>query len=148
MPDVPLARLLAAATRALVEQLHERLDAEGHPGIRPAHGYALVAIREEPATTAHLAGALGMTKQGAAKLVAALEDRGYVTREAHPDDARAQLVTLTERGRDLLTRSERIQAELEREWAERLGERTARALRRGLEAAIADRDPLDLRPVW
>ncbi len=33
---------------------------------------------------------LAVTKQGAAKIVAVLEERGYVAREADPDDARAK----------------------------------------------------------
>lgn len=148
MTPIPLARLLSAATRALVEELHERLAAEGHSDMRPAYGYALVAIAGEAATTARLGELLGMTKQGAGKLVSALEERGYVQREAHPADARAQLVVPTARGRDLLERSARIQAELEAEWEERLGQRTARALRRGLEQAVGAPEALDLRPIW
>lgn len=148
MTQEPLARLLSAATRALVDDLHERLAGEGHPRMRPAYGYALVALDQEPATTAALASTLRMTKQGAAKLVASLEELGYVTREAHPQDARAQLVAVTARGRDLLTRSERIQRELEDELEQRVGPRSARTMRRALERATAGRDPRDLRPIW
>ena len=148
MTEEPLARLLSAATRALIDDLHERLAGEGHPRMRPAYGYALVALDQQPATTAALASALRMTKQGAAKLVAALEELGYVTREPHPQDARAQLVAVTVRGRDLLTRSERIQRELEAEWEQRVGPRNARTMRRALEQATVGREPGDLRPIW
>ena len=148
MTEEPLARLLSVATRALIDDLHERLADEGHPRMRLAYGYALVALDREPATTAALASALRMTKQGAAKLVTTLEELGYVTREAHPQDARAQLVALTARGQDLLTRSERIQRDLEGELAHRVGPRNARTMRRALEQATADREPRDLRPIW
>jgi DNA-binding MarR family transcriptional regulator len=146
---LPLARLLSAATRAVIERLHEELAEAGHPGMRPAYGYALVAIGDDGSTASRLAVELGMTKQGAAKLVAALRELGYVERGGHAADRRARPLALTPRGVDLLRRSEEIQARIEREWAALVGERDMLALRRGLEAATGDADaPSQLRPIW
>lgn len=135
--------MLSAATRLVIERLHEELAAVGHPGLRPAYGYALVAVGEEGTTASRLAVEMGMTKKGAAKLVATLRDLGYIDRRAHGGDRRAQLLTLTPRGSDLLRRSEEIQARIE---AELLGARDARALRRALEQAVDGHTTL--RPIW
>lgn len=149
MDHLPLARLLSAATRSLIERMHGELAQAGHPGMRPAYGYAMLAIGEEGSTTSRLASELGMTKQGAAKLVSALEELGYVERAAHAEDRRAQLLTLTAKGFDLQRRSAEIQERLEEEWAARIGPRDMRALRRGLERAT-EHEPGDarLRPIW
>jgi DNA-binding MarR family transcriptional regulator len=149
MDHLPLARLLSAATRSLIERMHHELAEAGHPGMRPAYGYAMLAIGEEGATTSRLASELGMTKQGAAKLVSALEELGYVERREHAEDRRAQLLTLTAKGLDLQRRSAEIQARLEEEWAALIGPRDMKALRRGLERATEHEDAGSrLRPIW
>jgi DNA-binding MarR family transcriptional regulator len=120
---VPLARLFAMAVRSLIDDLHERLEGRGWPGMRPVHGFALLAVRDgdDPATVVSLAGLLGVTKQAASKLVTAMEEAGYVRRAAHVDDGRAKAVTLTDHGAELLATVEEIYAELEAEWAAALG---------------------------
>jgi DNA-binding MarR family transcriptional regulator len=148
---LPLARLLSAATRAAIDELHAELARQGHPGIRPAHGYALVAIGTAGATASQLAGVLEMTKQGAAKLVAGLEGLGYVERERDTADARARRIVLTDRGRDLQRRSAAIQRATERRWARAIGVEEAGALRAGLEGVLATAHGAEtppLRPVW
>jgi DNA-binding MarR family transcriptional regulator len=151
MDHLSLGRLLSAATRIVIERMHDELAQLGHPDLRPAYGYALFAIGEHGTTTSALGGALGMTKQGAAKLVSTLEQLDYVERRAHETDGRAQRLILTARGRDLLERSQEIQRDLEREWAELFGDHELRTLRTSLERAI-EHDGRDVqvlvRPVW
>src|SRR5487761_2568212 len=52
-----------------------------------------------PCTQAALAAGLHVTPRTITALVDALVDTGFVTREPHPSDRRATLVTFTERGR-------------------------------------------------
>jgi DNA-binding MarR family transcriptional regulator len=52
-----------------------------------------------PCTQATLAAGLHVTPRTITSLVDALVDTGFVTREPHPSDRRATLVTFTERGR-------------------------------------------------
>ncbi|MEA2283130.1 MAG: hypothetical protein QOK21_3737 [Solirubrobacteraceae bacterium] len=151
MPPLPIARLLAAATRMTIEALHDELAELGHADLRPAHGYALNTVGEHGTTAARLAGDLGMTKQGAAKLVETLVHRGYLDRSEHAGDARARLLTLTPHGRELLASAERIQRELEARWARAAGSEDVAALRRALEAVVDERSgtgPPPLRPIW
>lgn len=147
---VPLGRLLSAATRAFVQEMHDELARRGHPDMRPAYGYALNAIRGDGATAAQLGKALGMTKQGAAKLVDALAELGYAERIENAEDARSRLVVLTARGEDLLTQSAAVQQLVERRWADVVGAGAVAGLRRTLEE-IADLGGVHaspLRPIW
>lgn len=68
-------------------------------GLTRARAAVLWELRHgEPATQKALADRLGVTPRNVTGLVDALEEGGYVTREKHPTDRRALLVTLTEKG--------------------------------------------------
>jgi len=140
---------LLAASRALFDELHARLAAQGHPDLRPAHGYAFRAIGAEGATASELARRLGVTKQAAGKMAVELEALGYVTRAADPRDARRRPLVLTARGADALERSAAVFDELRDEWARRAG---AAELERAADALELLTDlygrPGALRPVW
>jgi DNA-binding MarR family transcriptional regulator len=69
-----------------------------------------------------------VTKQAAAKTIAALEAACYIERGADPADARRVLVRPTARGRDLLTRSAEIFDGLRTRWATELGEDAVRTI--------------------
>lgn len=147
-PALPL--LLLAGFRTLVDELHERLAAEGHPDVRPAHGFALQAIGRGAAGAGALADALGVSKQAAARTVARLEELGYVQRDTDPADARRQLLTLTDGGHDCLARSERILGELRDRWVAEVGDRRVASMERTLAAVLgadAARVRLDV-PGW
>ena len=147
----PLARLFAMALRSTIDELHERLGRRGWPDMRPMFGFALLAVSEGDATVVSLAGLLGMTKQAASKLVASMEDVGYVQRTAHAADGRAKAVTLTPRGAELLATVEEVYAEIEAEWAEVLGAGRVASLRHDLLhvlRATHDGTLPAVRPTW
>jgi DNA-binding MarR family transcriptional regulator len=54
--------------------------------------------RDGPATTADLARAEGMKPQSMGTTIAALEERGFVVRRAHPTDGRQVNIELTAKG--------------------------------------------------
>jgi DNA-binding MarR family transcriptional regulator len=148
--SVPLVRLLSMAVAVGLDQLHEELAAAGHPDLRPVHGFALNAVWSGARTAAELARALGMTKQGAAKIAATLVERGYLE-PAPADDARQKPLTLTARGRSAVESSEAIQARIERRWAAAVGDDELRAVRAGLLAAVLAENDGRLpspRPAW
>jgi len=134
------------ALRQLVEEMHHRLAAAGHPDLRPAHGYVLNAVGPDGTTTVRLAEVLGMTKQGAAKLTGSLVERGYLIAVDDPSDGRARLLRLTERGSDMLVLAAGIQADLETELTAIAGADDTEALRRVLQVMADPGAPL--RPVW
>ncbi|MCW3047596.1 MAG: MarR family [Solirubrobacterales bacterium] len=124
--ELPLRLLLGF--RTLVDELNAQLAREGHPEVRPVHGFALQAIGPAGSTAVELGRRLGVSKQAAGKTIDALERMGYVQRRDDPADGRRKVVALTPRGSDCLVRSARIFDELRGRWADVLGETRLRAL--------------------
>ncbi|SDC54391.1 MarR family winged helix-turn-helix transcriptional regulator [Rhodococcus tukisamuensis] len=127
-PGYELPLLLFSGFRSLIDETHRRLAAQGHPEMRPAHGFAMQAIGVEGASASEVGRRLGVSKQAAGKTVDRLEAMGYVSRQPDPSDARAKTVVLTERGLDSLRRSAVIFEELQSEWAAAIGTDRLRAL--------------------
>jgi DNA-binding MarR family transcriptional regulator len=59
---------------------------------------------------------------------------GYVERVPDPLDGRAKIIRLTDRGAEAKAVALEIFAEIEKEWAERIGPERVEALREALEA--------------
>jgi DNA-binding MarR family transcriptional regulator len=129
----------------LTEAVHEGVARRGFRDLRPAHGFAFVRISAGDATIADVAEHLGVTKQAAAQLVHHLEERGYVTRKAHPLDARAALLVLTRRGVSCTQAAQDAASEAVERWRTALGESQFRQLQRALRAIVR---PGPLRPNW
>ncbi len=134
--ELPLRLLLGF--RVLIDELHAELARQGHPDVRPLHGFVFQAIGLDGTTAVELARRLGVTKQAAGKTIDALERMGYVVRAPDPRDARRKAIRLTERGIDCLARSARIFEQLRAGWAETLGEDRLRALEDDLRAVTPD----------
>lgn len=146
--ELPL--LLAAAFRALIDELHDELARRGHPGVRPVHGFALQAVAGDGLSVSELGRRLGISKQAAAKSAAGLEALGYVAREPDPGDGRASRVRVTEHGEGCLRASAEIFQGLRGRWAAELGEDRIAALEDDLEALAGEAGPARLGdlPGW
>lgn len=140
-----LSAALLAVAGELTRRIHDGVEARGFEGLRPAHGFAFARLAPGGATVTDLAAHLGVTKQAASQLVEEIVRKGYAERRPHPEDARARLVVLTERGRACTRAAEEAAAEVVRPWAELLGEREIRSLSRQL-LRIAPYG--QIRPVW
>src|ERR1700712_5454052 len=81
-----LALLLLGSFRFMAEEATDRLTARGHPGVRPAHDFALRAIGSGAGSVSEVGRRTSVSKQAAAKTVAFLEEGGYVVRGPDPDD--------------------------------------------------------------
>ena len=144
--ELPLRLLLGF--RVLIDELHTELARQGHPELRPMHGFVFQAIGVDGTTAAELGRRLGVSKQAAAKHIDALERLGYLERAADPSDARSKKVRLTRRGVDSLARSARIFDELRERWAGVIGRERLRALEADLRKVTpAELFPLDI-PGW
>ncbi|MEO3874260.1 MarR family winged helix-turn-helix transcriptional regulator [Nonomuraea sp. B12E4] len=124
--ELPLRLLLAF--RVLIDELHAELARQGHPDIRPMHGFVMQAIGPEGTTAVELGRTLGVSKQAAGKTVDTLERIGYVERTLDPADTRRKIVRLTPFGLDALNRSARIFDDLRARWSAELGEDRLSAL--------------------
>jgi DNA-binding MarR family transcriptional regulator len=71
-------------------------------GLTPARTHVVwLLLHRGPSTQRALADELGVSARNVTGLVDALVDTGFVTREPHPGDRRATLVTLTDHGREV-----------------------------------------------
>jgi len=143
--DWQIAGALLRLTTQLVDGIQEGLAKSGFTDVRPVHGFVFVRISQGSTTVAELSEYLGVTKQAASQLVAQLENRGYVTRRPSPEDGRAQLLFLTQKGTACTRAAERIGAQtvkkMHRELPQDEVDRLAKALR-------AMTTPGPLRPNW
>lgn len=146
-PGFELPLRLFLGFRVLIDELHAELAHQGHPDMRPLHGFVLQAIGASGTTAAELGRRLGVSKQAAAKHVDVLERLGYVRRGPDPADARSKAIRLTDRGVDSLARSARIFDKLRGRWAEVLGAERLRALEEDLRKVTPDAFLLDV-PGW
>ena len=74
-------------------------DSLAREGLTPSRAHVMWQLAQRgPCTQATLAGDLHVTPRTITALVDALVDTGFVTREPHPADRRATLVTFTGRG--------------------------------------------------
>lgn len=131
-PGFELPLLLLAGFRTLIDELHTELAGQGHPDMRPAHGFTMQAIGLEGTTSGELGRRLGVSKQAAGQTVDRLAEIGYVERRSDPADGRRKLVGLTPRGIEALTLSARIFDDLHAQWARRLSPGRLRELENDL----------------
>lgn len=133
-PGFLLPLLLLAGFRTLIDDLHAELARQGHPDLRPIHGFALQAVGPNGTTASQLGQRLGVSKQAAGKTVDRLVALGYLERADDSRDARKKLIRLTPHGVDGLRRSAIILNELRQRWADNLGAERVAALENDLRA--------------
>jgi DNA-binding MarR family transcriptional regulator len=101
-----------------------------------------------PCTQRSVADALGLAARTVTGLVDGLEESGHVTRKPHPTDRRATLLTLTTRGRRLVTRWQRQQGELAEQLFGAMPPRRLAAMVAGLDdvlGVLRELVPADVR---
>ncbi|MFE7801412.1 MarR family winged helix-turn-helix transcriptional regulator [Nocardia sp. NPDC057440] len=131
-----LALLLLAAGAAATDAIHSGVQAAGFGDVRPTHGFAFVRMAPNGATVGELAEHLAVTKQAASQLVDELVRKGYAERHPHPDDARARLITLTERGWACTRAADAAAANFAAQWAAVLGDSKITELRNALARVV------------
>jgi DNA-binding MarR family transcriptional regulator len=132
-----LGILLALGYQEFVRQLHAALAEAGFDDIGRSDGYVFRALDETPLSTSALAARLAITKQGAAQIVEDMARRGYLERRPDPHDARARLLSLSDRGRAALAEAHRFHQRYERGLARTHGAAAVTALRKLLTAMVA-----------
>lgn len=121
-------RALGAALRSAWVGYQRRLDdamaAAGFADRRFPDGRVLrLCARPGQMTAALIGRELGITRQGAGKIVNSLLDRGYVVLEPSPTDGREKVVTLTPQALDYLAARRAAARQIERELRDLLGAR-------------------------
>ena len=140
-PADTLLSLLDAATESVLAEFRRELEGAGYADIRPTHGCVFRFVRDDGMRLTELAQLAGMTKQSVGELVDDLVDLGYVERIPDPQDRRAKLICLTDRGIEAQRVGFGLLAEIEDRWAERFGAPRVKQLRKLLEEAVGEDVP-------
>ena len=128
-----IAILLREPFVAANDVLLGELRKSGHAEVRAPHGAVFQYLDDGGTRVAELAARAQVTKQSMSELVAHLERHNYVERVADPDDGRAKLVRTTARGREVYAIARQVVADVEADWATKLGARRFSELRGLLE---------------
>src|SRR5919201_6241589 len=138
---IPLGGLLDAALEAVLAEFRRDLAEAGYADIRPTHGCVFRFVRGDGMRLTELARLAGMTKQSVGELVDDLVDLGYVERIPDPEDRRAKLICLTDRGIEAQRVGFGLLGDIEGRWAERFGATRVKQLRELLEEAVSEDAP-------
>lgn len=130
-----VAKLIDRAYHGINRAVVRGLAARGFPDLRASHAVVFELVGGG-ARVSDMAAQAGMSKQGMAQLVAHLEASGYLQRTPDPADGRAQVVTLTARGRRSVEAATEVGREVYSPWVEVLGPHRLTELRRALQRVV------------
>jgi DNA-binding MarR family transcriptional regulator len=128
-----LGILLRDPYQEVVRRVSAGLADAGFDDIRPAHTVVFQHIEAGGSRLTDLAERAQITKQSMGYLVDYLEQRGYLERRPDPNDRRAALISLTDRGWEQVRAALRIIAAIEEEWTGKLGRLRMQQLRELLD---------------
>jgi len=131
-----LALLLLGGFRVLVDEAVLELAKRGYKDVRPVHDFAMRAIAAGADDASELGRRLSVSKQAAAKTVAVLEERGYVTRGADPLDARRKRLEVTALGFEVMQVGEAVFDELRDTWKRKIGAKQLERFESDLAALV------------
>ena len=106
--------------------------------LRPSGLRVLACVPADGASVTDLALELGMTKQGCGQFVTALVESGHLVDARDPDDARVRRVRRTPAGEQAIRDLAVLDAEVEAEWREVVGERRWATFRAVLQEVAGD----------
>ena len=134
-----LALLLLAGFHSMTDEVIAELAGRGHPGVRPVHEFALRAIDTGADTASELGRRLSVSKQAAAKTIAAMQRLGYVEIEPDPADGRRRRIRVTPRGREMVAIGSALFDDVRERWAAQIGAQHLNALQAHLGQLVTPR---------
>lgn len=133
-----LALLLLAGFRTLADRATAELAERGYEDVRPVHDFALHSILSGADGASELARRMSVTRQAAAKTIAALEERNFVARQPDAADRRRTRLRVTEHGLAMLQQGEAIFDEMREQWEKQVGAASVSALEETLRSLVGD----------
>jgi len=124
-----LGILMTLAYQQFVTELHASLAGSGFDDLGRSDGVVFRALAQRQMSVSNLADLLEISKQGAAQIATDMERRGYLARQPDPDDRRAWLLGLSERGAAALAAARAFHHRYERGLVKRCGTETVGVLR-------------------
>lgn len=135
--ELPLGALLHRAAALFAADFDDRLADSEFPDLSLAHARNVLRhLADGPLRASQIVGRCEVSKQAVSQQIAQLAASGYVQVEPDPADHRARILALTPDGRRAMALARRVFAEIEQDWAVRMGPADAEALRSGLTAII------------
>ncbi|KNG94615.1 hypothetical protein ATO11_04220 [Pseudaestuariivita atlantica] len=127
--------LIRSLIHDVAHQLRLRIDEALRPYDLTRVTWLAISIvdQNEMLTQSELAARLELGTAATGKLIDRLEERGLVRRHDHPDDRRANLLSITDQARDLLERIEPIGEFLREDVLQDLGQHERQRLRQSLQ---------------
>ena len=126
-------RHVLVALGKLMDESREHVLAEAGSELRPSHHRVIGQVPPEGITVTELAERVGMTKQGIGQFVHQLTESGHLCTTAHPEDKRLRIIRRTSKGDASVRWLAAVLAELEEQWAERVGRARYRQFRKILD---------------
>ena len=139
--QIPLTGLFEIAIDAMLAEFRVDLGEAGYADLRPTHGCVFRFVQGEGLRLTDIAERAKLTKQSVGEIVDDLVQRGYAKRIPDPDDRRAKLICLTERGEAAQAHGRKLFAKVEKRWAERYGADRIAGFRELLEEIVATEAP-------
>lgn len=116
-----IGALLRVPAQAIHRRIIKELNAAGFEDLRMPHMAVLQYPGPDGIRPGTLAERAGISKQAMNQLLGSLEDLGYLSRSDAPDEGRARIVRVTDRGREAFLKIHEILCAIEREWVAELG---------------------------
>jgi DNA-binding MarR family transcriptional regulator len=138
---IPLPGLLDIVSEAFFSEFRSELEQSEFKDIRPTHGCVFRHVQGDGLRLTDIAERASMTKQSVGEIVDDLVERGYAQRIPDPEDRRAKLICLTERGEAAQAHGRRLFAKVEKRWAERYGAERVAGLRALIEEIASTEAP-------
>ena len=138
---IPLPGLLDVVSEAFFAEFRAELEQSEFGDIRPTHGCVFRHVQGEGLRLTDIAERAKLTKQSVGEIVDDLVARGYAQRIPDPEDRRAKLVCLTERGEAAQAHGRRLFAKVEKRWGQRYGAERIAELRELMEEIAAAEAP-------
>jgi DNA-binding MarR family transcriptional regulator len=125
LPEKPplIGALLRVPAMAVHRKLIQELHAFGFEDLSAPHMAVIQYPGPEGMRPSTLAERASISKQAMNQLLKTLEGMGYITRSASSDNSGGTVVSFTDRGRAAYQKMADILMDIEREWAEELGEK-------------------------
>lgn len=116
------------AAAAWRDRHHAEMVARGHAWYGDARSGVAAHLNPRGMAQSELVEKMGISKQAVQQLLDGLEADGIVTREPDPQDGRGKRVVYTARGLAAVSDSVKVKRAIERDYRQRLGDRTVDAL--------------------
>ena len=140
--NLPLGPALRRAWVGYRLALDAEMAAAGFPDSRFPDGRVLrICLRSPDATISQIGREIGITRQGASKIVASLRERGYVTLTSSASDRREKQIVLTSRAHAYLAAHRKGARTIEARLLDDVGPEAFEALRRLLNALDGHEQP-------